>query len=170
MMIRICVILWLSKIILNLGVLNYHYFITVIITVPKYRLSCKVLLINPKRNLLLKRRIYDFISKFYTQINLNTSIAAWVKNPFRRTSDHDRTYEDIITWIFHFFTRNNFFFLSNSTYFNWKLGIVWHILMWFFRYNYQNLQNHWTLEIFRKNCNKNNLQFLIFRLIIDFYK
>ena len=36
-----------------------------------------------------------------------TSIAAWIKNPFRRTSEHNYIYNYLNL---SFFTRNNFFF------------------------------------------------------------
>ena len=39
-----------------------------------------------------------------------TCTAAWIKNHFRRTSEHNQIY--IITWNSHFFTRSNPFFIK----------------------------------------------------------
>ena len=43
-------------------------------------------------------------------------------------------------------------------------------LMWFFRCNYQNLQNQWTLEVIWKKLHKKKLKNSIFHLKIDFYR
>ena len=48
-----------------------------------------------------------------------------------------------------------YFIDFKSSFFLWKLDIVWYILMRSFRYNLRNLQSHWTLEaIWKKNCKK----------------
>ena len=59
-----------------------------------------------------------------------------------------------ITQFSHFFTTENLFFFYFKSFYQQKLGIVWYFLIWIFRCNHRKLQNHWTVEVFIKNCEK----------------
>ena len=63
------------------------------------------------------------LSKERVRITINTtSIAAWIKNPFRKPSENNHCYN---YRNFLFFTRNNMFFIEIKYFFELKLDIVW---------------------------------------------